>query len=242
VDLSARFETTVNGLRGDVVLRSATVHYLGTELDASGTVQSAEGQNGKTESIAVRSNGARVEDLLTLFAKSEPPPLRGPIELHAEVVVPPTDVEFLKRMQLKGEFRITQAEFLHAATQRNVNKLSDRARGASSDPQTVGNQEMPSTFTAQVVTRGGVAWLSKADFETPGADASGAGTFNLLTDAINLHGKLAIQASLSKAAGGVKSMLLLPLDPFFKKDGAGAVVPIQVSGTYSHPKFHVSLR
>jgi hypothetical protein len=51
-----------------------------------------------------------------------------------------------------------------------------------------------------------------------------------------------MDASLSKAASGVKSLLLIPLDPFFKKRGAGAVVPVRVMGTYSHPRFKASLR
>ena len=38
-----------------------------------------------------------------------------------------------------------------------------------------------------------------------------------------------------------KSLLLKPVDPFFKKDGAGAVIPVQVSGTRSAPKFGLDL-
>jgi hypothetical protein len=78
-------------------------------------------------------------------------------------------------------------------------------------------------------------------FTTPGATARGGGTYSLLNKRIDLHGKLAMQASLSKAAGGIKSLLLLPLDPFFKKKNAGAVLPVKITGTYSHPTFGVSL-
>ncbi len=34
-----------------------------------------------------------------------------------------------------------------------------------------------------------------------------------------------------------KSILLKPVDPFFKKDGAGAEIPVKISGTRSAPKF-----
>jgi hypothetical protein len=51
-----------------------------------------------------------------------------------------------------------------------------------------------------------------------------------------------MDASLSKAAGGFKSVLLLPLDPFFKRAHAGAVIPIHIGGMYPHPTFRVSLR
>jgi hypothetical protein len=36
---------------------------------------------------------------------------------------------------------------------------------------------------------------------------------------------------------GVKSVLAKPLDPFFKKDGAGTVIPISITGTRDEPVF-----
>jgi len=38
---------------------------------------------------------------------------------------------------------------------------------------------------------------------------------------------------------GWKSILLKPVDPFFKKDGAGTEVPIKLTGTKSEP--HIGL-
>jgi hypothetical protein len=34
----------------------------------------------------------------------------------------------------------------------------------------------------------------------------------------------------------------LPLDPLYKKGSAGAVIAVQMTGTYEHPRFHVSLK
>ena len=45
-----------------------------------------------------------------------------------------------------------------------------------------------------------------------------------------MDGNLAMQAGISHAATGFKSALLKPFDPFFKKGGAGAIVPVRVSG------------
>ncbi|HEY1424784.1 MAG TPA: hypothetical protein VGF20_15120, partial [Candidatus Acidoferrum sp.] len=36
---------------------------------------------------------------------------------------------------------------------------------------------------------------------------------------------------------GVKSVLVKPLDPLFKKDGAGTVIPIRITGTRDEPVF-----
>jgi hypothetical protein len=47
-----------------------------------------------------------------------------------------------------------------------------------------------------------------------------------------------MQATISQAAGGgVKSVFLKVVDPFFKKKGAGTVLPIRVRGTRADPKF-----
>jgi hypothetical protein len=94
---------------------------------------------------------------------------------------------------------------------------------------------------SEVKLDAGIATLSEALFAVPGAVARGAGTYNLSNEAIDLRGKLAMRATLSKAAGGIKSLILMPLDPFFKKDGAGAIVPVRITGTYSHPVFKVLL-
>jgi hypothetical protein len=40
---------------------------------------------------------------------------------------------------------------------------------------------------------------------------------------------------------GWKSLLLKAVDPFFKKDGAGAVLPIKITGTKSDPHFGLNL-
>jgi hypothetical protein len=39
-----------------------------------------------------------------------------------------------------------------------------------------------------------------------------------------------------------KSILLKSVDPFFKKNGAGAEIPVKISGTKSAPKFGLDLR
>jgi hypothetical protein len=76
-------------------------------------------------------------------------------------------------------------------------------------------------------------------FAMPGAAVQMAGAYGLESEALEFDGTLRMQATISEAAaaGGVKGALLKVVDPIFRKDGAGAVVPIQVRGTRSHPKF-----
>src|SRR5205085_1622379 len=98
-----------------------------------------------------------------------------------------------------------------------------------------GPERVAEDLKSDIRLRDGIATLSSALFAVPGAVARGSGTYDVTTEAIDLRGKLAMKASLSKAASGVKSILLIPLDPFFKKDGAGAILGVRISGTYSHP-------
>ena len=234
VGLTAEYAAIVNGTTGDVDLNSARAHLLHTTITAHGAIS---GEHGKTVSLEMAAQDARVEDVLRLFVTADQPPLAGPITLRAHAVVPPEHRPFLERLRLTGEFNISDAEFSHAPTRSKVDVLSARARRQKHDVQVA-----PSDLKAAVTLHDAVATLSQASFRVPGAIAQGGGTYNVETQAIDLRGKLAMHASLSKAAGGIKSVFLLPLDPFFKKGFSGAVLPVRMTGTYSHPVFKVSLR
>jgi hypothetical protein len=56
---------------------------------------------------------------------------------------------------------------------------------------------------------------------------------------MHFDGTVRLQATVSQAVGGWKGFLLKPADRFFKKDGAGTVVPIQIRGTHDAPEFGV---
>ncbi|HEY3458757.1 MAG TPA: AsmA-like C-terminal region-containing protein [Bryobacteraceae bacterium] len=238
--LSAEYETIVNGTSGDVTIASAAVHFLDSTLSAQGSIS---GRHGKTVSLDVDTRAGRVQDLLRLFVSSDKPPLKGVINFHAHVVLPPIHERFLKKVRLDGEFDITGGEFVKPGSQRKVDELSARASGKKALIKTMGGPpRVSSEWKATVRLRDAVARMSNATFAVPGAVSRGSGTYDLPRQAINLAGHLVMDASLSKAASGVKSLLLIPLDPFFKKRGAGAVVPVRVMGTYSHPRFKASLR
>ena len=73
-------------------------------------------------------------------------------------------------------------------------------------------------------------------FET---EVSLDGTYSLLDEQMNLHGKLRMQATVSKAIGGFRSIFIRPFDFVFRKEGAGAVIPIKISGPRTAPKFGI---
>jgi hypothetical protein len=88
--------------------------------------------------------------------------------------------------------------------------------------------------------RDGVAHFTNLLFTIPGAKADGTGTFNLLNMHVDIPATLRMDTDLSDATTGIKSFLLKPLDPFFKKKH-GTIAPIHLSGTYDHPIFGLRL-
>lgn len=147
----------------------------------------------------------------------------------------------MRKIRLKAEFDIRRARFSNSDAEAKLDELSERARGTQEKQGSGRWTERESwDLKADANLGSGVATISDVIFLIPGASACGSGTRNLETKAINLRGKLATQASLPKAAGGVKSILLAPLDPFFRRKGGGAVTPFTVTGTYSHPVFRTS--
>jgi hypothetical protein len=68
----------------------------------------------------------------------------------------------------------------------------------------------------------------------PGATVNVGGTFNLYDGTVQMAGNLRMQSDISHVTTGFKSVLLKPLSPFFKKDNAGAVIPIAITGSPKH--------
>jgi hypothetical protein len=238
LSLTAEYDASVDATNGDVTVQSAEAHFLRSTLIAHGSIT---GRGSKTLSLDIEGRHTRIEDLLRLVVTANQPPMDGVLSMHVHVVLPPRQEPFLRRVQLQGGFTINGAEFTKRATESKLAQLSARARGEKKVNVTNGSEAVPAEIKSDVKLDAGIATLSEALFTVPGAIARGGGTYNLSNEAIDLRGKLAMRATLSKAAGGIKSLILMPLDPFFKKDGAGAIVPVRITGTYSHPVFKVLL-
>ncbi len=84
--------------------------------------------------------------------------------------------------------------------------------------------------------------FSQLAYTLPGADVNLAGVYSLDGDEFDFSGKVRTKAALSNmVATWWKSWMLKPVDPFFKKDGAGAEIPVKITGTKGAPKFGLDL-
>jgi hypothetical protein len=64
----------------------------------------------------------------------------------------------------------------------------------------------------------------------PGVGVDLSGSFNLRNSTVDLTGNLRMHSDISHTETGFKSALMKPLIPFFKKNKAGAVIPIAITG------------
>jgi hypothetical protein len=97
-------------------------------------------------------------------------------------------------------------------------------------------------MVGQFVLGGGKLRFSKLDYALPGATVALMGEYSLDGERFEFGGKVRTDAKLSQmVASKWKAILLKPVDPFFKKNGAGAEIPVKISGTRSAPKFGLDL-
>jgi hypothetical protein len=246
VHLTSRFRANVNGTNGDVFLTQVETSFLQTSVASSGSIAGKQGQKGKTTSLDVEVKKGHIQDLLRLFVKAEHPPMNGETSLKAHVVIPPQAGPFLKKLALSGDFGIGEGAFTKPSVQMRVDEMSESARGEKKDKdKSKAKPELGADDPENVVMnlhghvelRDGVAKFSALSFNVPGASARMDGTYNLLNEQIDFHGTLKTDAELSQETTGVKSALLKPFDPLFKRKKAGAAIPVKMTGTYRDPQF-----
>ncbi len=88
----------------------------------------------------------------------------------------------------------------------------------------------------------GLLTFPRVEFAVPGAAIKLTGTYVMGTEALNFTGTARLAVSLSRAVGGFKSIFIKPFNPFFRKNGDGAVIPIAITGTRGQPQFKLRLK
>ena len=237
IKLVTQYSAYVDAIHGDTFLKRVDADFGRTHLLVEGSIAGIPGRKGKTALLDLTSRHGRIEDILGMFVKTPRSPMSGAITLRAKTEIPPGEERFLKRVKLRGSFGIDDGTFSKPQTQKNVNELSAGARGEKmEDAETV-----LTDLKGQVVLEDGVAKFSDLSFGVPGTQARVYGTYNLVNEKIDLHGKMRVDTKISKTTTGMKSLLLKAIDPFFKKKKKGEVVPIHITGTYEHPQYGLDL-
>jgi hypothetical protein len=168
-------------------------------------------------------------------------------------ILPPGKIRFLKKVELEGDFGISDSKFTKPSTQEKVNQLSqnaqtetrekiakeDKANGKEEKEESADQSAPPvvSDLRGHVVLKNGTATFSNLSFYIPGAHAQMQGTYDLISEKIDLHGSLKMDSDLSDTTHGAKAVVLKLLDPFFKRKRGGSDIPVKIGGDYHHPTF-----
>jgi hypothetical protein len=244
VRLQTKFRAVVNAKNGDTFLEDVNVRFAKTSVSTRGSIAGETGQTGKTASLEMESTDGRIQDLLMLFSKSPRPPMSGTVTFRAKVSLPSQPRLFLERIELQGDFGIDAGNFSKPDTQHSVDALSRGARGEKPpndendkpDPQSV-----LSDLKGHVLLKDGTARFSNLSFSVPGAFAQMQGTYDLISERVNLHGTLKTEEEVSKTTHGVKAVMMKMLDPFLKRKRGDYLTPVKITGTYEHPKFGLDI-
>jgi hypothetical protein len=236
VPLSTAFTAVVDGSNGTTHLEAVDATLFHTKIHAAGEIVNQGHPAGFSTSLQARIEHGRIEDVLNLAMHSGRPPLVGEMSLESTVRVPAGHTAVRDRLEADGQFTLIDVHFADGQVEQKVEALSQRGQGKDRD-ETAGRVASNVTGTFRLAAR--EIWLPDVSFEVPGASVVLSGTYVLPTQAMSFEGELRMEASLSGAVGGFKSIFVKPLDWLFRRDGAGAVIPIRIQGTRDHPEFSV---
>jgi len=235
LSLDTTFHAVVDGTNGDTYLKQVDATLGDTMISASGAIVAEEGVKGRSVKIDLTIVKGRIQDLLQLAVSARRPVMLGTLTMSAALVLPPGKVAVAERMALTGRFSLRHARFTDAGVQQQLANLSRRAQGKKADDPI---PPIVSDMSGRFRLSRGIARFEDLQFDVPGATVDLDGHYGLRTEEVDFSGTLGMQASLSKAAGGgIKSILLKPFDPLFRKHGKGALLPITIKGPRAQPKF-----
>jgi AsmA-like C-terminal region len=238
--LQTSFEALVSGANGDIVLQHVFAHAWHTNLAADGRIAEGPEHKGKTTSLEMFVRDGRIEDVLYIFVQAPQSPLTGTASFAAKTRIRPVAGPFLRKVELEGDFGVNSGRFTNPKTQENVGKLSEHGRGEKDDdPNKPDPERVLSDLKGHVVLKDGTATFSNLSFGVPGALAHMHGTYNLITERIDLHGTLQLETKLSQATSGIKSFLIKALNPFLKNNKRQIPLPVSITGTYDHPVYKI---
>jgi hypothetical protein len=245
VPLHTEFHAIVDATDGNTYLQPVKAQFLHSFFIARGYVVRVQGEPGRHVYLDVAMDRARIEDLLRLGVRTDPPVMEGQVKLHTSLDLPPGPQDVAHRLRLQGNFAIVNGRFSSEKIQSKVDQLSLRSQGQVE----LAHQEARdgTTTTARSQMRGDFKLadasldLSNLRYDIPGASIKLDGIYTLDGAKFNFTGTADMQATVSRMVGGWKGLLLMPLDRYFEKNGAGTEVPFKIDGTRSDPHFGLDL-
>ena len=226
VPLETRFHTIVDATDGSTRLERVDAKLRNSSFSTWGTIANLSGPGRHAIDLEFDIQAGRIEDLLALSIDSPQPLLTGNVAVLGKLSLPPGPTKVRRRLLVSGKFALARGQFTDSKVQDKLRELSRRSQGK-------GQEEDPgrvlTSMKGRFALHNGVLALPDLTFQVPGAAVNLAGQYQIDGEVIDFTGTLKMQASVSKAVGGFKSIFLRPFDRLFREKGAGAVVPIKKS-------------
>ncbi len=239
VPLFTSFHAFVDGTTGDTTLTNVQAKLLHSEFTTAGTIVRVHGK-GHDISLTVDMPNGRMEDVLELGMKTEPPVMRGSLAMQAKIHVPPGPVRVAQKMQIMGDLRINNVEFSNPKLQDRVDALSMRAQGRPGEVKSAGSDRRPEVASQMAVSfsiANAMLTASSLVYQMPGAKVLMSGAYSLDGSIFEFKGHVRTDATASQMLTGWKSALVKPFNGLLSKHGAGVELPVAVSGVKGDVKF-----
>src|SRR5471032_2017801 len=94
-----------------------------------------KGHKGRTVTLDVVMDKARIEDIMKMAVKAPTPPMTGALKLTTKFLLPPGEKEVVDRLRLDGQFSIAQVKFTNYDVQGKIEELSKRATARTAEPE-----------------------------------------------------------------------------------------------------------
>ena len=238
VPMHTTYHAIVDGTNGNTLLDEVNAKILDTTIVAKGGVIGKPHVDGRTVSLDVTIDNGRLEDIMRMVVKTPKAPMSVGLHLATKFVLPPGDVDVVKKLRLDGRFSLTGARFTSADVQKKIVELSQRGSGKVGDrAETVEPAKVTSKFEGRFKLGDGRLDIPDVTFDVPGAAVQLAGQYALLPETIDFKGTLFMDVKVSETTTGIKHLLLKLVDPLFKRDGGGSAIPIKITGSRDEPSF-----
>jgi len=236
--LTTAYEALVDGTRGDVELKRVDIMLGTSPMVARGVIEGTHGLKGKRVVLNITSQAVNLAELLRLVSKVQPPMATGVVGLDAAFDLPQGPADVMERVALEGSFRADRMRFADDGVQEKIDELSRRGQGRPSDASI---ENMASNVASKFTLASGRLTYRGLSFNVRGAAIKLDGTHQLESKRLSLQGEVLLQASASNTLTGFKRWLVKPLDPLFRRKGAGTRLVIRVDGTQDQPKVDIDM-
>lgn len=240
VPLFTQFSAIVDGTTGDTYLQPVEAKLGASEFSCQGEVVNVKGE-GHSIDLDVDVPVGRIQDFLQLAVKTQPVVMTGVLTMKTKLHIRPGKESVTQKLALKGDFTLRRMHFTNPELQDKVDMLSLRAEGRPKEAKP-GAEDVNSHMTGRFQMGDGKLNLEDLHYTLPGATVQLAGVYTLDGKKFDFTGKVRTDAKLSQmVASRWKSWALKVADPFFHKNGAGAEIPVKVTGTNTAPKFGLDI-